>query len=242
MDLLQVQDELNIVLQITKSQERVLLELEQYVEERDQSLQRKQSKHDGALAERSSSIRKIPNVDFSPSGAYSRHILGIQQSANIDSAELVADTLDLLHREDDDLTELRNNASELANRTVQLVNIRLEDHGQAILVFTLVTVIFLPLSFLASFFSMNGLNVSNIQVTFWPTAVALTVIVVAASSILAFYGNRMQEKFVYWKDNGMFNFRLPSRPQKVILRPMSKPSEGFVVVDQVSNVLAGQSW
>ena len=55
--------------------------------------------------------------------------------------------LDLLKREHDDLKELRDSSNELVTRTVQLVNVRLEDHGRAILVFTVVTIIFLPLLF-----------------------------------------------------------------------------------------------
>lgn len=242
MDLLQAQDELTITLQITKSQERVLQELQKYFEEFDQPLPREHPKKGFTPAERSGSIRRAPSVRIPVADAYSQHISGVGQSAHIENVDLVTDTLDRLIREDDDLTELRNSASELANRTVQLVNIRLEDHGQAILVFTLVTVVFLPLSFLASFFSMNGLNVSNIQTAFWPTATALTVVVVAASSILAFYRSRMQEKVVYWKDNGVFNFRLPSKPGQTPRKPIYKPSEGFVVVDQGGNSYGGPTW
>lgn len=43
----------------------------------------------------------------------------------------------------------------LSNSTKQSAEITEEDHGKAILVFTIVTVIFLPLSFVTSFLGMN---------------------------------------------------------------------------------------
>ena len=108
-----------------------------------------------------------------------------------------------------DLTELRSNANELVTRTVQYVNIRQEDHGQAILVFTIVTVIFLPLSFLSSFFGMNVSDIRSMaksQWVFWASAASLTVVVVAASTFLAFYGGKMNEKFIVWKDSHDFDY------------------------------------
>ena len=240
LDLLQVQDELNIVLQITKSQERILLELQEYLAESETHVQRHKSQKSGSFTARSTMHRKAR--DYEPTEAFdSSHALD-NENSTINSSGLVMDTLDRLYREDEDLTDLRNNASELANRTVQLVNIRLEDHGQAILVFTLVTVIFLPLSFLSSYFSMNGINVSSIQATFWPTAAVLTIVVVATSSLLAFYGSKMQEKFIHLKDHGKFTLQLPSRQQPPPRRPIVRPSEGFVVVDQMSSFQGGPTW
>lgn len=104
--------------------------------------------------------------------------------------------VDLLRREHDDLNELRNSSNELATRTVQLVNIRLEDHGRAILVFTLVTIIFLPLSFISSFF---GMNLKDIRQTdsdmplFWTIAICTTLFVLGCSSILAFASGNIKD-------------------------------------------------
>lgn len=107
-----------------------------------------------------------------------------------------------LRRELDDLTELRNNANELINRTVQLVNIRMEDHGQVILVFTVVTVIFLPLSFVASVFSMNVSQLQGATLSisyFWAAGFGLTALVLGLTTILAFYGGSIRDKFSIWK-------------------------------------------
>ena len=128
LDLLQLQDELAIVEDITNAQ--------------IQTVQRFQRR----LASRSNSNKSAGAAKAYESATFT---LGGHDS-------IVA----RLKAELQDLTELKANTTDLANRTVQLVNMRLEDHGQAIMVFTIVTVIFLPLSFLSSFF---GMNVSDIR-------------------------------------------------------------------------------
>ncbi|KAL8685314.1 MAG: hypothetical protein Q9218_007844, partial [Villophora microphyllina] len=58
----------------------------------------------------------------------------------------------------------------------------------AILVFTLVTIIFLPLSFVSSFFGMNTSDIRSMatpQWAFWASAIPLTAIVVGVSIFLA---------------------------------------------------------
>ena len=63
------------------------------------------------------------------------------------------------------------------NRTIQLANIRLEHHGKAVLVFTIVTIAFLPLSFVASNLGMNTNDIRNMtknQSLFWIVAGSLT--------------------------------------------------------------------
>jgi Mg2+ and Co2+ transporter CorA len=81
--------------------------------------------------------------------------------------------LENLEREYADLCDLRDNSNNLVNRTIQLVNIRLEDHGKAILVFTIVTIVFLPLSFVSSYLGMNTADIRNMdrsQGIFWIVA------------------------------------------------------------------------
>lgn len=129
MDLLQLQDELSIILNITRAQDGLLVQLEGAVS--SESARRPTA--------RDSTTRRPPSVN---------------SAMTLNASSPVADVMRRLRIELDDLAELRTNTNELVNRTVQLVNIRLEDHGQAILVFTIVTVIFLPLSFLTSFFGM----------------------------------------------------------------------------------------
>jgi Mg2+ and Co2+ transporter CorA len=109
-----------------------------------------------------------------------------------------------LHTERTDLCELRDSCNNLINRTIQLVNIRLEDHGKAIMVFTIVTIVFLPLSFIASYFGMNTSDIRNLQSTqrlFWAVAGGLTAGVATVSIFLAFYGSWIVETFFTWRAN-----------------------------------------
>lgn len=113
------------------------------------------------------------------------------------------EVLDKLQRELIDLRDLRDNTDRLVTRTIQLVNIRLEDHGKAILVFTVVTLIFLPLNFLSSYFGMNFRDIRDTNQTqwlFWPVALCVTAGVAGGSVFLAFSGRQWWERFVMWRD------------------------------------------
>lgn len=117
----------------------------------------------------------------------------------------LAELIDNLQRELVDLQDLRDNANTLVNRTVQLVNIRLEDHGKAILVFTVVTIIFLPLNFVSSYFGMNFADIRDLAATqslFWAIAIAVTVGVLGLAIFLAFQGGDLLDSFRIWRDIG----------------------------------------
>jgi hypothetical protein len=71
-------------------------------------------------------------------------------------------------------------------------------HSKAILVFTLVTIVFLPLSFVASLFGINTADVRNLEkhpVTVLAVALPLTVIIRGISLLVAYGGTQMEERF-----------------------------------------------
>lgn len=71
----------------------------------------------------------------------------------------------------------------------QAISIRKGTENQAILVFTTVTVVFLSLSFITSYFGMNSIDIRNAaftQLRFWELAILLTVIVLL--EVLAVWG------------------------------------------------------
>jgi Mg2+ and Co2+ transporter CorA len=91
-----------------------------------------------------------------------------------------------------DCAELRERASRLAVQNVQLVETQLEDNSKAIIVFTVVTIFFLPLSFVTGFFGMNlgGINPTTSTAThFWVIALPLTFGIVFLCLIAAFSGS-----------------------------------------------------
>lgn len=217
LDLLQLQDELAIIEHISKSQIEIVAKLEQHIGQ--------------AWAE------------------FSKKKLSNNQEKALFSLGDPDGLINRLTGELQDLSELRTNTSELVTRTIQLVNVRFEDHSQAILVFTIVTVIFLPLSFLTSFFGMNVSDIRSMsasQWVFWTCAASLTSVVVVASTFFAFYGGRLNEKFVVWRDSQDFDYqriifdrfrRRAPRQQ----RPKSATRPGIRVLD-ATHADANRGW
>ncbi|OCL14589.1 hypothetical protein AOQ84DRAFT_384619 [Glonium stellatum] len=198
MDLLQVQEELNIIIQIMDQQ----IELVTGLQAAFNRTSRGQS-HSSNKTNRHHVSDSLPHPDRATYRQYSFSTL----------SDPFSQLLENLQREYVDLCDLRDNSNSLINRTIQLVNIRLEDHGKAILVFTIVTIIFLPLSFVSSFFGMNVSDIRNMTSTqslFWIVSGSLTVGTVGFAIFLAFYGSAIVEWFFSWKENR----RRRTKPQK----------------------------
>ncbi|KAF2196631.1 hypothetical protein GQ43DRAFT_248307 [Delitschia confertaspora ATCC 74209] len=190
MDLLQVQEELNIVLQIMDQQ----IELVTTVQE---ALMTGRSRGHSWGSAKHHRHRHTMSNSMPPEQATYRQLSFSQLS------DPAAQLLENLQRERDDLCDLRENSNTLINRTIQLVNIRLEVHGKAIMVFTIVTIVFLPLSFVTSFFGMNFKDIRDMDQTqslFWIVAAALTTGTVGLATLLAFYGTTILDKFTSWRD------------------------------------------
>lgn len=87
--------------------------------------------------------------------------------------------------------ELRERAKVLAVQNVQLVETLADDNSRAIFVFTFITVLFLPLSFVAGFFGMNlaGIADSTSRVShFWYIAIPFTVGILVMCAIFVAWG------------------------------------------------------
>lgn len=200
MDLIACQEELNIVIQITQQQVEMITELKDTIS--------KMPAKAATPTKEQALTSKIPRTereglnDFSGrTNAHNRATFRQLSSSTL--TDPVAQLLDNLQRELTDLVDLRNNTDRLVTRTIQLVNIRLEDHGKAILVFTLVTIIFLPLNFVSSFFGMNFRDIREMKQTqwlFWAVALCVTAGVVGGSVFVAFTGGKIVENFLTWRD------------------------------------------
>ncbi|KAF2141565.1 uncharacterized protein K452DRAFT_287526 [Aplosporella prunicola CBS 121167] len=71
-----------------------------------------------------------------------------------------------------------------------------EDNSKAIFIFTLVTVIFLPLSFVTSYMGMNTADIrdtNKTQGTFWAAALPTTVVVLSVTMLLAYNASAIRE-------------------------------------------------
>ena len=90
--------------------------------------------------------------------------------------------------------ELLSRAKSLAIQNVQLVETFQDDNSKAIFVFTIVTVLFLPMSFVASFFGMNVVGISATTTTlkhFWVISLPLTFGIVIPCTIVALKGEEV---------------------------------------------------
>jgi hypothetical protein len=84
---------------------------------------------------------------------------------------------------------LEDRIETLVSKTKQQVDILEEDHSKAILVFTIVTIIFLPLSFVTGLLGMNTVDIRNSnadQWLFWAIALPLCAVVVALSVLIGY--------------------------------------------------------
>ena len=222
MDLLQVQEELGIILSITQIQINLLEHIDQLFSTEAPIIGTKDSSAKDTSQHTRRSSRAAARVISHTSRATFR------QYSSSTLADPMSQLLENLRREHTDLTELQSNTNNLLNRTIQLVNIRLEDHGKAILVFTIVTIIFLPLSFVSSFFGMNTIDIREMergQGLFWLVSACLTTGVVGFAVLLAFYGGSILEAFFTWRADR----RTPKRPVKVakVALPISQQRSGF---------------
>ena len=83
-------------------------------------------------------------------------------------------------------------------QTIQLVDIKVEDQSKAIMVFTIVTVIFLPLSFVSSYFGMNTADIRSTQQgqwIFWAVGISVTFCVAVIALLAAFKGQRWRRRW-----------------------------------------------
>ena len=109
---------------------------------------------------------------------------------------LGAACLDQLSLVRQDYSDLFRRCTPLSDRTKQILEINEEDHGKAIMVFTVVTVIFLPLSFVTSYFGMNASDIRDMketQAVFWGVALPLTCVTLGSCLLIGYNGDRIRD-------------------------------------------------
>lgn len=83
----------------------------------------------------------------------------------------------------------------LAAQTLNGVEVKQEDQGKAILVFTIVTIVFMPLSFVSSYFGMNTADIRDMgrsQALFWAVSLPLTVAIIVLTLFVAFNAEQIR--------------------------------------------------
>jgi hypothetical protein len=103
--------------------------------------------------------------------------------------------LSMLTRREVDIDILKVKAKSLKGQVKQTIEILEEDHGKAIRVFTIVTLFFLPLSFVSSFMGMNTTDIRDTKFSqriFWMTAIPITVAVLGLAFVYGYKGDEFQ--------------------------------------------------
>jgi len=109
---------------------------------------------------------------------------------------LLRSCLDHLRTSSEEYDDLLNRCGPLSERTKQSLEINEEDHGKAIMVFTLVTIIFLPLSFVTSFLGMNTSDIRDMssgQSLFWMIAVPLAAVTMGTAMFIGYNGDELRD-------------------------------------------------
>lgn len=109
---------------------------------------------------------------------------------------LLQSCLDNLAVASEEYTDLIRRCSPLSDRTKQSLEINEEDHGKAIMVFTIVTVIFLPLSFVTSYLGMNTIDIRDMgssQSLFYIIAIPLTIVTIGACLLIGYNGDELRD-------------------------------------------------
>ncbi|KAL1801754.1 hypothetical protein ACET3X_002096 [Alternaria dauci] len=143
-------------------------------------------------------------------------------------SECISESLRSLQGKAVELEALEGRTQYLREQLKQSVEILEEDHGKAILMFTIITTIFLPLSFVTSFFGMNTSDIRNIdrtQAFFWVIAIPFTaaIVLIAIFKMSSRYLRTMMISiYNAFVNPSCFTVQLPS-----FGNPGASPSEPF---------------
>ncbi|KAL7942584.1 hypothetical protein V8C42DRAFT_360023 [Trichoderma barbatum] len=95
-----------------------------------------------------------------------------------------------------EIENMKTRSRVLKEQVKQTIEILEEDHGKAIRVFTIVTLFFLPLSFVSSFLGMNTADVRTMhhkQGLFWITGIPVTIFVLTLAYIYGYKGDDIRD-------------------------------------------------
>ena len=95
----------------------------------------------------------------------------------------------------DDFDELQVQAETARFLAAQSISLKAESNNKAIIVFTVVTIVFLPLSFVTSYLGMNTSDLRDMksgQTLFWAIGAPVAFVVLSAALMAAFYGTLTQ--------------------------------------------------
>lgn len=111
------------------------------------------------------------------------------------SASVIDRTLESIEQRIDDFDELQKHAENARYLAAQSISLKAESNNKAIIVFTVVTIIFLPLSFVTSYLGMNTSDLREMksgQTLFWAIGAPVAFVTFSVALMAAFYGTLTQ--------------------------------------------------
>lgn len=111
------------------------------------------------------------------------------------SVSVIDRMLENIEQRMEDFKELQMQAETARFLAAQSISIKAESNNKAIIVFTVTTIIFLPLSFVTSYLGMNTSDIRAMQSTqtlFWAIGAPVAFVVLSAAILAAFYGTLTQ--------------------------------------------------
>jgi hypothetical protein len=141
------------------------------------------------MSQQTHALRKMRQV-LDSDGFRITNRVRIEAFQNLESPVIEDYTGQYRSKDKDEMRSLQKEADKLAAFLRHNIDIAEEGNSKAILIFTLVTIVFLPLSFVSSVFGMNTTDVRNMastQTLFWAVALPVTA-AVGGISLLAAYG------------------------------------------------------
>lgn len=126
---------------------------------------------------------------------------------------------DFFRQEGDYVQDHFKRTKTLYDSVEEALSLKEEGNGKAIMVFTIVTTVFLPLNFVTSFFGMNTTDIRDIdrdQRIFWMIAIPVTIFVLGFALCWAYIGDSIQDRLFgpYSSLGQLFKGRLHNRHAK----------------------------
>jgi hypothetical protein len=97
------------------------------------------------------------------------------------------------------ISDLDSRLEDVSNHVSRMLEIQQENNGNAIIVFTMVTIIFLPLSWATSYLGMNTSDIRDLsqgQWLFWLIALPVTTVVIGLAVLVVLKGETIREFFI----------------------------------------------
>lgn len=99
------------------------------------------------------------------------------------------------------LSDLDTRLEETSDHVTSMLEIQQENNGMAIIAFTIVTIVFLPLSWATSYLGMNTTDIRNLeqkQWLFWAIALPVTLFVICLALMVVLKGETIREFLIEW--------------------------------------------